>query len=122
MEKTEVSLNDVLKEVRTGFARIDGQFAKVDNQFARIDGQFAKVDDQFARIDGQFAKVDDQFTLVKQEFQSVRSDMSEFRTEVNVRFDKVETSLNFVAAQTTKTIDEVAVLKARVSKIEGPSA
>jgi hypothetical protein len=94
MEETEITLHDVLREMRAGFAKVDDQFTLVKQEFQSV----------------------------RSDMNEFRSEVSAQFTEVNVRFDRVETKLDATYQQTGENRVEVIDLKNRVSKLEGPSA
>jgi len=75
VSEVQLGLATLSASTKAPFAKIDGQFAKVDVQFGKIDGQFAKVDAQFGKIDGQFAKVDARFNRVERKIDGLRDEL-----------------------------------------------
>jgi len=75
-EWTDKRMDDLADQVRDGFARVDGEIAKVREDvketraelrsemqegFTRVDKQFDRIDKQFDRIDKRFDRIDKRF-------------------------------------------------------------
>ncbi len=43
-------LDELAKDVKAGFAKVDARFDKVDARFDRVDARFEKVDAKFERL------------------------------------------------------------------------
>jgi SMC interacting uncharacterized protein involved in chromosome segregation len=63
--------------------RLDHLSRKVDERFDRVDERFKQVDERFKQIDGRFDRVE-------ADARSLRSEVIEFRSEMNARFDSMQ--------------------------------
>jgi hypothetical protein len=74
--------------------RLDHLSHKVDERFDRVDERFKHVDERFKQIDGRFDRVEaetaSRFDRIEAETRSMRSEMIEFRSEMNARFDSMQ--------------------------------
>ena len=110
VSEVQLGLATLSASTEAHFARIDGQFAKVDVQFAKIDGQFAKVDVQFGKIDGQFAKVDAQFGKIDGQF-----------AKVDARFNRVERKIDGLRDELVDHMERIhEELAGRIVDLETP--
>ena len=118
--RTEV--NSKFEEVNTKFDKIDKQFEEVNTKFDKIDKQFDGVNTKFDKIDKQFdgvnsklIKVDSRFDRVEKKLDAIIDQtviLTEFRTEVNLKLDRIEGDLNNVEIITSKNWNDIAKLKA----------
>jgi uncharacterized coiled-coil DUF342 family protein len=147
IKKTNLRVVRSEREMIRRFDQIDQRFEQVDERFEQVDKRFeqseAKVDDHFqltkqefqvvhsdigkifSEIDGIHSKVGAMNTKIEEVDTKVSGIHSEFRSEFRVvyhRFDRIDRTLELIATQTLKTVNDVADHEHRLKKLEAHDA
>jgi DNA anti-recombination protein RmuC len=59
----------------------------------RLDALSGRMVDRFDRVDQRFKQVDERFKQVDERFDRVEADLREMRSELNLRFDRMQQTL-----------------------------
>jgi DNA anti-recombination protein RmuC len=59
----------------------------------RLDEFSHRVDERFDRVDERFRQVDERFRQVNERFDRVEAEMREMRSDLNLRFDRMQQTL-----------------------------